>query len=96
MKLIALILGLIIERAATHLLHLRELRWFDAYFDYGDEQIRKLPDGLAVVGTVGRFAGSTPPGNPGECGVSRCALGSALLGLRGGRAVVLIGPKGPW
>ena len=52
MKLIALILGLIIERAATHLLHLRELRWFDAYFDYGDEQIRKLPASLALVGTV--------------------------------------------
>jgi AmpE protein len=52
MKLIALILGLVIERAATHLLHLRELRWFDAYFDYGAAQIRKLPDGLAVVGTL--------------------------------------------
>lgn len=53
MKLIALILGLVIERAATHLLHLRELRWFDAYFDFGDAQIRKLPNAMAFVGTLG-------------------------------------------
>lgn len=35
MKLIALILGLVLERIATELLHLRELRWFDRYYDYG-------------------------------------------------------------
>lgn len=35
MKLLALLLGLLLERAATELLHLRELRWFDAYFDFG-------------------------------------------------------------
>lgn len=35
MKLIALILGLVLERLATELLHLRELRWFDRYFDLG-------------------------------------------------------------
>ena len=34
MKLIALILGLGLEHLATHLLHLRELHWFDAYFDF--------------------------------------------------------------
>src|SRR5690606_15506845 len=33
MKLIALILGLGLERIATALLELRELRWFDRYFD---------------------------------------------------------------
>ncbi|HEX6997310.1 MAG TPA: regulatory signaling modulator protein AmpE [Gammaproteobacteria bacterium] len=33
MKLIALILSLGLERLATQLLHLRELRWFDPYFD---------------------------------------------------------------
>jgi len=52
MKLIALILGLIIERAVTHLLHLRELRWLDAYFDYGEAQVRKLTDSLAFVGNL--------------------------------------------
>jgi AmpE protein len=35
MKLIALLLGLVLERLATDLLHLRELRWFDPYFDFG-------------------------------------------------------------
>lgn len=35
MKLIALILGLVLERVATELLHLRELRWFDRYYDAG-------------------------------------------------------------
>lgn len=35
MKLIALILGFGLEHVATQLLHLRELRWFDAYFDFG-------------------------------------------------------------
>jgi AmpE protein len=35
MKLISLVLGLLLERFATHVLHLRELRWFDAYYDFG-------------------------------------------------------------
>jgi len=51
MKLIALILGLIIERAVTHLLHLRELHWLDAYFDYGQAQARKLPTTLVPLGS---------------------------------------------
>lgn len=43
MKLIALFLGLLIERTATRALHLRELRWLDPYFD-------------AVLGWVGRLS----------------------------------------
>jgi membrane protein required for beta-lactamase induction len=35
MKLIALFLGLLLERAATNLLHMREPRWLDSYFDQG-------------------------------------------------------------
>jgi membrane protein required for beta-lactamase induction len=35
MKLIALIVALALERAATQLLRLRELGWFDRYFDRG-------------------------------------------------------------
>jgi len=35
MKLIALILGFGLEHIASQLLHLRELRWFDGYFDIG-------------------------------------------------------------
>jgi len=34
MMLIALILGLTFEHVATQLLHLRELRWFDGYYDF--------------------------------------------------------------
>jgi AmpE protein len=34
MKLIALVLALALERLLTELLHLRELRWFDRYFDW--------------------------------------------------------------
>jgi membrane protein required for beta-lactamase induction len=50
MKLIALALGLVLEHVATELLHLRELRWFDKYFDYGLAQAEKVgPWGTYVV-----------------------------------------------
>lgn len=42
MKLIALILGLVLERVATELLHLRELRWFDRYYDAGLAYAQRL------------------------------------------------------
>ncbi len=35
MKLLALLIGLALERGVTSLLHLRELRWFDPWFDLG-------------------------------------------------------------
>jgi AmpE protein len=40
MNLIALILGLALERLLTRLLHLRELRWLDDWFDRGAAWIR--------------------------------------------------------
>jgi AmpE protein len=40
-KLIALALGLLLEHLATQILHLREIRWFDAYFDFGLRQARR-------------------------------------------------------
>lgn len=43
MKLIALLIGLLIERLATQLFHLRELRWLDRLIDAG-------------FGAAGRFA----------------------------------------
>lgn len=52
MKLIALILGLVIERLATQLLHLRELRWFDQFFDIGLVQIARLPRWAALAGAA--------------------------------------------
>jgi AmpE protein len=39
MKLIALLIGLIIERLATQLFHLRELRWLDRLIDLGFRQV---------------------------------------------------------
>jgi len=44
MMLIALILGLTFEHVATQLLHLRELRWFDSYYDFGLSRAKKLDD----------------------------------------------------
>ncbi len=46
MKLIALILGFGLEHIATQLLHLRELRWFDGYFDMGLNRIKRAPEAL--------------------------------------------------
>lgn len=42
MKLIALLIGLAIERLATQLFHLRELRWLDRLLDLGFSQISRL------------------------------------------------------
>jgi len=52
MKLIALILGLILERLATELLHLRELRWFDRYFDFAISRLLTLPPWLLYPGVI--------------------------------------------
>jgi len=47
MKLIALALGLILEHMATEVLHLRELRLFDRYYDFGLSATKKLR-GVAI------------------------------------------------
>lgn len=52
MKLIALILGLALERLATEVLHLRELRWFDGFFDLGIARLKDLPGWLLYPGVV--------------------------------------------
>jgi AmpE protein len=52
MKLIALLIGLLIERLATQLFHLRELRWLDHLIDAGFRQalgMRGLPPLIPVV-----------------------------------------------
>jgi membrane protein required for beta-lactamase induction len=49
MNLIALLLGLLVERAATRVLHLRELRWMDPYFDAVFRLIQRVPAGFAYV-----------------------------------------------
>jgi len=43
MNLIALIIGLLLERSLTRLLHLRELNWLDDWFDRGAHWIRSAP-----------------------------------------------------
>jgi AmpE protein len=52
MKLIALLVGLIVERLATQLFHLRELRWLDRVIDFGFRQVDRYanwPPLLLVV-----------------------------------------------
>jgi AmpE protein len=51
MTLIALFLGLIIERAATQLLRLREPRWFDAYLQWTLGRFRDLRGASLMVVT---------------------------------------------
>ena len=43
MTLIALALGLALEHLATAILHLRELRWFDTYYDFAIRLISDWP-----------------------------------------------------
>ncbi len=52
MKLIALILGLGLEHLATQILHLRELNWFDAYFDFGLERLKRMNAFFTYVAIV--------------------------------------------
>jgi len=57
MNLIALVLGLLLERVLTRSLHLRELRWFDGYFDLGFRWIDRMgvmfsPIGAALLALV--------------------------------------------
>jgi len=51
MKLIALLAGLLIERLATQLFHLRQLRWLDAIIDAGFRQADRAP-GLPALAAV--------------------------------------------
>ena len=52
MTLIALALGLILEHVATAAWHLRELRWFDAYYDAGIRLIADWPRAAVYAGIV--------------------------------------------
>lgn len=52
MIVFALIVGLILERLATSLLHLRELRWFDAYYDAGLRWLESWPRSTLYPGLV--------------------------------------------
>jgi len=49
MKLIALLIGLLIERLATQLFHLRELRWLDRVIDTGFDRVGRLSGLPALI-----------------------------------------------
>mgnify|MGYP001190309962 FL=1 len=49
MNLIALVLALVIERLATHWLHLREPHWFDGYFEWTLGRFAKLRGARVVA-----------------------------------------------
>jgi membrane protein required for beta-lactamase induction len=53
MNLIALILGLVLERLLTQLLHLRRLRWLDDWFERGARWIRAAPGAADIWITLG-------------------------------------------
>ena len=52
MHLIALLIGLVIERLATRLFHLRRLRWIDSLIDAGFRQAARLPNWPALIPIV--------------------------------------------
>jgi AmpE protein len=52
MHLIALLIGLVIERLATQLFHLRRLRWIDRVIDAGFRQAGRLPNWPALIPVV--------------------------------------------
>lgn len=49
MNLLALLIGLFIERLATQLFHLRQLRWLDRLIDAGFRQAARVPNWPAVI-----------------------------------------------
>lgn len=49
MKLIALLIGLVVERLATQLFHLRELRWLDRMIDVGIRQVDRFENWPALI-----------------------------------------------
>jgi AmpE protein len=52
MNLIALLIGLVIERLATHLFHLRELRWLDHVIDFGFRQVARFSNWPALIPVI--------------------------------------------
>ena len=52
MNLIALLIGLVIERLATQLFHWRRMRWLDRIIDFGFKQAEKLANWPAIIPVV--------------------------------------------
>jgi len=52
MKLLALLIGLVVERLATQLFHLRRSRWLDSAIDFGFRQGIRLGNWPALIPVV--------------------------------------------
>lgn len=52
MKLLALLIGLVVERLATQLFHLRRLPWMDRTIDFGFRQANKVANWPALIPVV--------------------------------------------
>ena len=52
MKLLALLIGLAVERLATQLFHLRRLRWLDRAIDFGFQQSERVTSWPALIPVV--------------------------------------------
>ncbi len=52
MKLIALLIGLVVERLATQLFHLRELRWLDRIIDVGFRQVDRFANWPPLIPVI--------------------------------------------
>jgi len=52
MKLIALLIGLVIERLATQIFHWRRMRWLDRMIDFGFRQAGRLANWPAVIPVI--------------------------------------------
>ena len=52
MNLIALLIGLVIERLATQLFHWRRMRWMDRIIDFGFRQAQRVANWPAVIPVI--------------------------------------------
>lgn len=52
MTLLALLIGLVVERLATQLFHLRRLRWLESFIDVGFRQIERFSNWPAMIPIV--------------------------------------------
>lgn len=52
MNLIALLIGIVIERLATQIFHWRRLRWLDRLIDWGFAQAARFPQVPAIVAVI--------------------------------------------
>lgn len=76
MKLIALLIGLAVERLATQLFHLRELRWLDKVIDRGFRQVDRFANWPPLIMVVLLAVLLVLP-----VFLVRVALGDALFGF---------------